>query len=98
MQVQFDDVRSGERLLRQIREEQFVDHARTRDTNRTLLLASWMGCHDHATGHALGSHRDLWAVVEAAHDLAFRALLELIGGQVQARLDERVIEQRVLFP
>jgi hypothetical protein len=55
MQIQFDDVSSGKRLLRQIREEQFVDDARTRDTNWTLLRALWMGCHDHATGDALGS-------------------------------------------
>jgi hypothetical protein len=39
----------------------------------------------------------LWAVVEAVHHLAFRALLELIGGQVQTRLDERMIEHGVLF-
>jgi len=51
-----------------------------------------MGCHDHATGHPLGAYRDLWAVVEAAHDLTFRALLELIWEQMQARLDARMIE------
>ncbi len=56
-----------------------------------------MGGHHHAAQHALGSHRHLWAVVETAHHLAFWTLLDLIGGQVQARLDERMIEDGVLF-
>ncbi len=73
-------------------EEEFIDDARPRDANRTLLVALGMGGHHHAAQHALGSHRHLWTVVEAAHHLAFRALLELIGGQVQTRLHERMIE------
>src|SRR5262249_24466628 len=47
--------------------------------------------------HALGSHRNLWAIVEAAHHLAFRTLLELIGGQVQACLNQRMIKQVIIF-
>ena len=82
---------------RQIGEEEFVDHARTRDANGALLFASWMCRHHHSARHALGSHLHRLAVVEAAHHLAFRALLELIGGQVQTRLDERMIEHGVLF-
>ena len=39
VQVQLDDIGGGERLLRQIGEEEFVDDARTRDANRALLLA-----------------------------------------------------------
>ncbi len=46
---------------------------------------------------ALGPQRHVWAVVEAADHLAFRALLELIWGQVQTRLHERMIEHGVLF-
>jgi hypothetical protein len=56
-----------------------------------------MGCYHHAADHTLRPHRNIPAVVEAAHHLAFWTLLELIGWQVQARLDERVIEHAVLF-
>jgi hypothetical protein len=56
-----------------------------------------MRCHDHAAEHPLGSHRDLWAVVEAADHLAFGTLLELIGWEVQTRLDPWMIESGVLF-
>src|SRR3989440_8218568 len=78
-------------------EEQLVDHAQTREANRALLFAGWMGGHNHATLHALRPHWHCWAVVETAHDLTFRTLLDLIGGQVQTRLDEWVVEHRVLF-
>src|SRR5712691_12204500 len=97
MQIQFDDIGSSERLLRQIGEEEFVDDARTRDANRALLFASFMGRHYHAVQHALGPYRDLRTIVEAAHDLTFWTLLELIGREVQTRLDERMIEHGVLF-
>jgi hypothetical protein len=40
-----------------------------------------MHCHHDTAGHALGSHRDLWAEVSAANGLAFAALLELISWQ-----------------
>ena len=56
-----------------------------------------MGRDDHAAGHGLRANRHLWTVIEAAHDLAFRTLLGLIGRQVQTRLNERMIEDRVLF-
>ena len=97
MQIQFNDIGSGKPLLWQCGEEQFVDNARTCEANRALLFAGWMGGHNHATPHSLGPYRNLRAIVEAAHDLTFWTLLELIGGQVQTRLDERVIEHRVVF-
>ena len=97
MQVQFDHIGSGERLLRQVGKKEFVNDVRTRDANRTLLVACWMGRHHHAAWYALGSHRYLRTIVEATHHLTFRTLLELVGGQVQTRLDERVIERCVLF-
>jgi hypothetical protein len=53
---------------------------------------------DHTAAHTLRPHRDLEAVVEAAHHLAFRTLLELIGGKVQPRLNQRMIEQVIVFP
>jgi hypothetical protein len=53
--------------------------------------------YDYTTEHPFGSHRDLRAVVQAAHDLAFGTLLKLIGRQEQTRLDERMIKGRVLL-
>jgi hypothetical protein len=74
-----------------------VDHARTGEANGTLLLARRMGRYDHAARHAFRANRHSWTVTEATGDLAFRALLELIRGEVQARLDERMIEDGVLL-
>ena len=53
--------------------------------------------YDHAALHLLRSHRYLRAIVEAAYRLAFWALLELIRGEVQACLHERMIEHCVFF-
>src|SRR4030095_5738959 len=97
MQIQFDDIGGGERLLWQFREEEFVDHARTCGANRAFLFASRMGRYHHAARHALGSHRHVGTVVEAAHHLAFRALLELIWWEMQTCLDARMIKDRVVF-
>src|SRR5437660_8015502 len=97
MQIQLDNVGGGEDLLRQLREEEFIDDALPREANRALLRAGRMGGHHHATEHARRSHRHLWTVVEAAHQRAFWALLDLIWGQVQTRLNERMIEHRVVF-
>src|SRR6266699_3663588 len=64
MQIQFDDIRRSERLLWQVREEEFVDDARTRDTHWALFFGSWMGGHRHAAQHSRRPHRDLRAVIE----------------------------------
>ena len=72
MQIQFDHIGSGECLLREVCQEQFVDHTPTRDPNRALLFGGGTGRHDHATQHALGSNRHLGAVVETAHESFFR--------------------------
>jgi hypothetical protein len=97
MQIQFDDIASREGLLRQRGEEQFVDDTRTREANRTLLVVGWMSRHHHAAPHPLWSHRYRIAVVETADQLAFRALLALIWGEMQTRLDERMIKDGVVF-
>jgi hypothetical protein len=97
MQIEFNDIRDSECLLRQGSEKEFVDHACTRDANRTLLRAFRMGHHDHTTGDTLGSYRYLRAIVQTACNLTFRTLLELIRGEVQTRLDKRVIEDAVVF-
>src|SRR5260221_4539273 len=56
-----------------------------------------MGGYDHTAGHALRPHRHLRTVVETAHTLTFWSLLELIGRQVQTRLNKRMIEHGVFF-
>lgn len=56
-----------------------------------------MGGHDHTAGDTLGSHRDLGAIVETALHLTFGTLLELVGRQVQTRLNQRMIEQVIVF-
>ncbi len=97
MQVQFDDIAGGECLLRQVREEQFVDHPCACDPNRTLLFPCRMGGDDHAARRSFGSYRDLGAIVEAADHLAFGTLLDLIRWKMQPRLDQRMVKHAVLF-
>ncbi len=81
MQVQLNNITGGECLLGQVCEEEFVDHTCTCDPNGTLLCPGGMGRHDHAAGHAIGSHQNFGAIVEAARHLAFGTLLKLIGGK-----------------
>jgi len=76
MQVQFDHVTGGKRLLRQVGEEEFVNNACTRDANGALLLGGGMGGHHHAAEDAERSDRHVWAIVEGALDLALRTLLK----------------------
>jgi len=76
MQVQFNDIAGGECALRKVGEEQFIHDACTRHANGTLLFPGRMRCHDHATAHAIGSHRYLWAVVEAANHLTLQSAAE----------------------
>ena len=56
-----------------------------------------MGRYHHAAREALGADWHVWTIVEAAHDLAFRTLLDLISRQVQTCLNQRVIEHAVFF-
>ena len=98
MQIQLDHIAGSEPLWWQVREEQFVDHPCACHPNRTLLFPGRMGGHDYAAPHSLGSHWHVWAIIETADHLAFWALLELIWWEVQACLNERMIEQAVFFP
>ena len=97
MQVELDDVSCGERSLWEVGEEQFVDDACTRDAHWTLFLACRMGGDNHAAGCSERSNRDLRAIVEITHCLAFGALLDLIRWQVQTRRNAWMIEQAVVF-
>ena len=56
-----------------------------------------MGRHHHAAAAALWPYRDIRAVVERAHQGAFRATEGGIGGQVESRLHGRVIQHCVVF-
>jgi hypothetical protein len=78
MQIQLGDIAGSESVLRQIREEEFVDDADTRNSNGTFLFACRMGCYNHAARHTFGPYCDVRTVVEAARRPAFRAMLKLI--------------------
>lgn len=86
-----------EGVLRQVREEAFVDHAFSGHSNGALLRPFGMCGYDHAAGHAIWSHRDFRTIGEAAHHLRLRTLRELIGRQMQTGLKQRVIEQAIVF-
>jgi hypothetical protein len=97
MQIQLNDVRGGECLLRQGGEEEFVDDPCSGDPNGTLLVAGRMRGHYHPASHVCRPYWHLRTIVEAPHGLTFRALLRLIRRQVETRLHERVSEHGVLL-
>ena len=97
MQIQFNDVRGGERLLRQAGEEEFIDYPSTRDPNWTLLFASWMGRDHYTTQDAIRPHRHSRAVVERAHHATLWVGQMLIGRQIQTRLDLGSLQEVILF-
>src|SRR6266516_953057 len=97
MQIQLHDVRSREALLGQAGKEEFIDDAFSCDTNPALLFASGMSCHDYAAMDAFWSHWHIRAIIEAARDQAFGVVQELVGGQVQAGLNQRMIQHGVIF-
>jgi hypothetical protein len=76
MQIQLDDIAGRKGGLRQVREEQFVDHAFSCDTHWALLFACRMGGHDHAAGRPLRAHRGLRTIVEAANQSFFLGVVE----------------------
>ena len=69
MQVQLNHIAGSEDVLREVGEEEFVDHTCTCDAYRALLFPSRMRRHDHTAQHILRSHRDLRAIVETANHL-----------------------------
>ena len=95
MQIQFDHIASGEGRLGQVGEEEFVDDTCSCDPNGTLLIACGMRDHHHTASHLFRPDWNLRTIVEAAHGLTFRALLELIRRQVETRLHQRVIQSGV---
>jgi hypothetical protein len=63
MQIQSDDIRGREPLLRQVGKRQFVNHATAGEADSTLLAGRWM-CGDHdPVARAIRSEREIWAVV-----------------------------------
>ncbi len=97
MQVEGHHIGGGEPLLRQMGEKEFVDHALAGAPDAALFLGRQVGSHDDTAAAALGPHRDIGAVVESAHEGAFRATEVGMGGQVEPRLHGRMIQHRVVF-
>ena len=98
MQIQFDDIRGGEGLLRQLREEEFVDDAFACDAPTGLFWfpAGWVATttrHERpseSTGTSGQSERlrTIWLCSPR---------LDLISRQVQTCLNQRVIEHAGVF-
>src|SRR6266536_369730 len=97
MQIQRHDISSGEGLLRQLRQEQFVDEFAAFDTNAVLCWPRRMGRHHQAAALPTRAHRHVRAVIERADQATFRARELLIGRQVQARLDDRQVKDPIVF-
>jgi hypothetical protein len=97
MQVECQHIGGGERVLREMGEKEFVDHALAGVTDAALCLASRVGGHHDAAAHAIWPHRDIGAVVELPHQVTFRAAELLIGRQMQTALDLWPIQYIVIF-
>src|SRR6266516_5938814 len=89
MQVECHHVGGGERLLREIGQEQFVDNSGAFDAHPALRFPGWMGCHDDITPLSLWSYSYVRTIVERAHQGTFRAAKLLIGGKMQTHMDMR---------
>src|SRR5712691_2499758 len=57
MQIQRHDITGGKRALRQIRQEQLIDHARAGHANPTLGSRGRMGRHNDPVPHAFWPYR-----------------------------------------
>src|SRR5713101_10197999 len=60
MQVEGDDIGSGESVLRQLREEEFVDEARAGEADPALSSVRRMGRHHHPAALSRRPHRHIW--------------------------------------
>ena len=87
----------GERLLRQMGEKEFVDHALAGVTDAALFRGRRMGGHHDTAVHALWPHSYIGTVVEPPHQTTFRAAELLVGRQVQTALNLWPIQHGVTF-
>src|SRR5712692_4961323 len=97
MQVECHHIGGGERILREMREKEFVDDAIASVTDAALFRGLRVGGYHDAAAHALWPHRDIGAVVELPHQAAFRAAELLVGRQVQTALNLWPIQHSVIF-
>jgi len=97
MQIPLHHIAGREGVLREVREEQFVDDPCACHPNRALFLSCRMRGDDQAAGRTIGSHRNLRAIIKAALHLTFGALLYLIRWEMQPGRDARMIEQVIVF-
>ncbi len=87
----------SERLLRQMGEKEFVDHALAGVTDAALFRGRRMGGHHDTAVHALWPHSYIGTVVEPPHQTTFRTAELLVGRQVQAALHRLPIQHGVIF-
>ena len=87
MQIQRHDITGRQRVLRQGRQEEFINDARTGDADPTLGCPGGMRCHNEPTPHPLRPQRQVRTVVEGTYHPAFWVSQVLIRGQFQTSLD-----------
>src|SRR6266567_6697331 len=97
MQVECHHIGGGERVLREMGEKEFVDHALAGVTDAALCLGSRVGGHHDAAAHALWPHRYIGAVVELPHQATFRTTELPFCRQVQTALDLWPIQHGIIF-
>jgi hypothetical protein len=97
MQIQGHDITCGERVLRQIGQEQFIDDARAGHADPTLRFCGWM-CGDHdSAGFLRRAESQVRTVVEGTADPAFWMLEVLIWRKFQASLDLGPLQDLIVF-
>ena len=97
MQIQRHHIGSRKAALRQIGQEEFVDHAGAGHTDPTPGCPGRMGRYDDPASHAFRPQREIRTVVEGAHHPAFRMGELLIGRKFQASLDLGSLQNLIVF-
>ncbi len=97
MQVERHHISSGEGILRQSGQEQFIDEPVTGVADAALLLPRRMRGNDDPAGLAVPIDGHRWTVMERAADPALRMGEVLIGRQVQASPHLVPVEQMIVL-
>jgi hypothetical protein len=65
MQIEGHHIGGGECVLRETGKKEFIDQARAGEAHAALLSVRRMGRHHHAAPLPIGSHCNIWAVINA---------------------------------
>ena len=97
MQIQGHDITRRERVLRQLRQEEFIDDASTGNADPALRRPGGMGRDHHSAPESRRPDGYIRAVVKGAYHLAFRSAELLVWGEVQAGLDLGSVKELVVL-